>query len=429
MKNKLPLLLGGGVAAALVALVVGLTTLAHYTERNIPLFSAVDEKIVNLQSEEDFQADVQENLELVTDVFLDELDSYDPSNPQKFAEALRENPKLKELGVAEDVTSARIKTKFDIDIDMDIAMDDPTLPDALQNIAFKGLITTNADTIMVKKDKDAEMVDIDSAIDVTYKAQGTTLEGKGDMRIVDDTLYLRLRELPSFGYELEDIMNEWYFLDLKELEKQTAEMTEQNEDIDFNLTPRQKEQIRDFVKSGVLSKHVKRLPQEVHDGKRTNCYAVELDSDDVYEIIEQGIESSDSADELSASDMREIRDLTDAVDEVNLKFCTGKRSHYLYATDASIKINYSEDGNDLHLTLAAQARYSDINDDTLSVKAPKDATDLMDLFNSAMSGYDADTYDYGDSTYDYEDEDWYKVDGETPQHFEYENTYEDSSSR
>lgn len=356
----IPIILGAGFLFVLLMFAGGVAY-ASQSEKHVPFFTSVNEKI--------------------------ELALWNPSTDS--ARDLLGSSAAIDSFTTEDLFGILTSTSDEdtsysyegkLELDMDISDDEFTLDGEF-------IITASGD-VLVQSDR----TEADFDITGQYKAEGTTFEGDGEIRIINDNVYVKVGTIPTLGvFDISEFEGNWYNIPLDDLE------VEENDDTQLQL-----DILDDIVNHSVISENLVYLGYYAHpeefNGVVTRCYEIDLDSDELETIIRDVNEGVDEKDKLDEDNIEEFIDL---YDRFYVKFCLGKNDNRFYYVEMIAEVGDDEFGEIVvHVTQKTWDYGKEVN-----VDRPENAENLEDAVDSyfeEMYGYD-DEY-YYDDEYFYEEE-------------------------
>lgn len=377
------------LGACLVALLLGGTAFAFFSNNNIPVFSDVVETVENTVASESMTDEaIQDN---INDFVFSML-----------ASSATENG-----GYTKEEAEALVNNTFEAD-----------------NFRFDAMVGADmgdSGSLDVSAVGFTKMVDEKNQMDVdlsgTYTVQGADMDFAGELRYKDDTAYLMISELPdvlgqSLGMDAASLTDQWLSMDGSSttdtfsslgLDQGLTSSVSGTDMTSDDLT-----KLQDLIYSDEMAAIIERVDDEVIEGVRTNCFTMTLDATGMQNLAMKGAElwGEDVSDSSIAS--------LGQGGTITLTVCSGRQDGNVYKVEAMMDY---DDGTSLSLDLKLWD-YDKVDDE---VETPSDAVsfedyltqlvlqqygvtqDQQDELNTLLEEYDTSDYENidWDSLYDY----------------------------
>lgn len=383
-KIVVALLAGAAVLLFLFLVLLGGTIFAWRSNNNVPVFS----EIVEVVEQATWDASKNEN-RLVSSMF---------SPLTSLASTNGEAPSNEEL---QKFFSDNSETYHSYDYDLTVYVKSDVDGSNQETTSLEGEFTFNMKGDVSSKD---ENLLLNSAISGEYKAEGTTLTGDGEMRIVDETFYARANSLPTFGTtSFDQYQGQWYEQDITDyLDELYAQESE--DEIDEEVL----RDLYEVITSENVLSSIEKMPDEIYGDVRTYCFRLDMSGEEIAQLIKDLQESmEDNSDEnnLFAGYQyteEELKDIEETFEKVLIDWCIGRKDGLPYKY--VIEMVMSEESTDQTITLKVDMRLSNYNKE-VTVEKPSDTKTFEELYNEIIPPVEDDYY-YDDQYY-YEDEYYY----------------------
>ena len=92
--------------------------------------------------------------------------------------------------------------------------------------------------------KNGENFSIESTVEGAYLAEGISMDFAGELKLINDEVFLKLNTIPALGFDLSEVKDKWLQFDLSEDQEFAAAMTEAQQ---FNMGGELSEEMREKV--------------------------------------------------------------------------------------------------------------------------------------------------------------------------------------
>ncbi|MBN1332010.1 hypothetical protein JW978_03945 [Candidatus Dojkabacteria bacterium] len=354
------------VGGCLVALLLGGTAYAFFSNKNVPVFSGVVETVENT---------------VATEGMTDEAIQDDVND---FVFSMLADMATEDSGYTKAEAEALIKDKFEAD---NFRYDATLTADMGDN----GSVDLNVAGFTRMANEKSQ---IDADVTGTYTVQGADMDFAGEMRYTDDVAYLYLSELPAslaqgLGMDATTLTGQWLSMDGSSsadtvsslgLDQSVTSLVGGTDMTAADLT-----KLQEFIYSDEMADVLVRTDDEVIEGVRTNCFRMTLDKSGMEGLATKGAEIWEQ--EVSDSELASIGE----GGTLTLDVCSGRRDSHIYKVNATFDF---DDGTSLSLNLQLWD-YDKVED---AVEVPSDAVSLEEYFtqlylqSSGMTQEEIDQY-------------------------------------
>ena len=366
------------IACCVITLVAAGVIYAFTSNKDIPVISDIVEKTENIAVSEDKQKEmVQEDM--VNTVFSTLI----PLTEDKDGKSM-----IKADFTKEDLESMITEKKDVKSVRYDVTLNTTTEKAGSLKISIKGF----------QKQADDMSYDGDANFDGTFSMSGIQMSAKGEVRYMGDSVYVKITELPAMAEMYSDLKDQWIKADMTDMDSMVAGDMETSDEPE--ITKEDLQNIKTFLMSEEVKETITRLDDEVINGVRTNCFQIDLNSDNLTAIIQKAEDVFDVSDEdkMSESDLEDLKNL----DYLKIVLCSGRKDKMLYKASLDMKMTYEDDGP---VTVSLDMNLWDYNKVNDNVEEPKDAKTLDEIMQGLYGGYmPDDSFDQG--TDDFDDYNW-----------------------
>ncbi len=362
--NKM-LLLPVVAIVLLMCVCVGTLVIGFFSNKNIPVVSDVVEKIERLALSDEAEAKiVQEDMvnTMMNVVYNVALDDSESTGLVGFTKAEVEDMIAEELYME--------SAKYEANVKADVS-------GVVVNIDASGVINSE------ESNPGMSMI-----LDGSLSTQGVTLDLAAEMRSVDEQAYLQVTKLPAIpelaqlGLDAKSLQGQWFSMPLESTEGLVANTASQTlpGDTDDPMTVEDLKKIKNFLESDTVNKTITRINDEVHDGVRTNCFRMTLDSENIEAVLNQAAEDF-GGEKISASELAQLQAV---FKEIQLEICKGRRDGQIYRIDLSASM-YDQAGEKMDLSFSL--KMSEFGKDH-NVEKPSNAVPFEQFLMQGSSGAD-----------------------------------------
>ncbi|MBX4191414.1 MAG: hypothetical protein KW804_01290 [Candidatus Doudnabacteria bacterium] len=197
------------------------------------------------------------------------------------------------------------------------------------------------------------------------------------MKLVNDIVYLRVDNVPKFTEEITKYSNTWIKIDPVALSEKYGLGLNLNAST-ASLTEGQKNQINELFRTTRFYNSIKRLDDDMIDGKGMYHYSIVLDKAALKNYLQEVEKINKSAGGLETSDL----DALDSMQLKNSEIWIGKSDRMLHRVQTEISQSASNDSipsGSVHLLLNF-SNYNNIS----KISAPSDSKNIDDVIQDIM---------------------------------------------
>lgn len=353
----------------------GIFAYAFFSNKNIPVISDLVEKVENAAISDDKFAEMVQD-QLSTAIFS----TIKKTSSVTAADSIVEIDASEEFlnNYAESTTNELFSYRFDSLMDINVQSSYEDYPDAINiQIGLDGALISKDDTLSLETNILGE-----------YNESETSLTFDSDLKVLEEIFYFKVNELPDFGIDLTEFLNEWYFIDISENEELIEGLKEgQGVTTEEEVSEEDLERVNQLIMGETIKANIVRLPDMVLEdeekfgestGTRTNCFELDLDGDDMVDLMKeiQVIWEIESEDEITAEDEIEIKE---TFKKISVGACVGRKDYQVYKY--MFNVEFSPEGTDMKLS--GWSEMWDHNKD-ITISKPSDAVNFEDAIEDIM---------------------------------------------
>ncbi|MBD3280164.1 hypothetical protein GF389_01405 [Candidatus Dojkabacteria bacterium] len=341
------------VFGCLVALILGGTVFAFFSNKNVPVFSDVVETVENTVASES----------MIDEAIQDDVND--------FVFSVLADMATDETEYTKEEAEALVSNKFEADnFRYDVSME--------ADMGDEGSLDASVVGLTNQKD---EMSQVGMDLSGTYSAQGADMDFAGEMRFTDETVYLYVSELPDalaqgLGMDASTLTEQWLSMDSTSTTDTVSSLgvdgglTQDLTASGSGMTAEDLEKLQELIYSDAMADMVERVDDEVVEGVRTNCFTLTVNQDTLTELVRAYAEIYEEK-----VDASELGGMMSEGDELLLTACSGRQDGHIY----KVVMDWDfEDGTSLSLD-AKLWDYGKVEDD---VEVPGDAVSLEDYITN-----------------------------------------------